>query len=165
MAEPNALPTQPFTVESLVDRFRGIVAVIVAVLILIGFSAFVWYLVAKADSAAPDSWTRYVYLFGAVEALVFTAVGWLFGREVNRQAVQNAESRVDDATNRVIQASQMAADKTARGEALKAGIEARLQRTAQPGGVEERSIGSETAPTGRAEDLNELATFARTLFP
>src|SRR5690348_4166956 len=74
----------------LIENLRGVVAVIVAVMLLLGFGALIWFLVSQAGSAAEGTWSRFVYLFGSAEALVFTAVGWLFGREVNRQAAQNA---------------------------------------------------------------------------
>lgn len=36
-------------------------------------------------------WGRYIYLLTGVEAIVFTAVGFIFGREVNRARAENAE--------------------------------------------------------------------------
>ncbi len=158
VAAPAASPSE----DALVARLRGVAAVLVAVLVLIGFAAFVAYLVVNVNSSE-QSWTRFVYLFGAVEALVFTAIGWLFGREVNRQAVQSAEARADNAANRAEVTSGVAADQKARGEALRAAIEARTNRAATAGTVEERGIGGAGGAASR--DLDELATFARTLFP
>ena len=150
--------------DALVTRLRGVAAVIVAILVLVGFAVFVAYLVIKVTSSSEESWTRLVYLFGAVEALVFTAFGWLFGREVNRGAAKSAETRADTAENRAEVASVQAADQKARGEALKAGIEARANRAATPSGVEERSIGGTPGPAA-SRDIDELVAFARTLFP
>ena len=158
-AATNASPPE----DTLVARFRGVAAVIAATLILIGFAGFVAFLVVHVNSSE-QSWTRYVYLFGAVQALLFTAFGWLFGREVNRQAVKSAESRADNASTRAEVANAVAADQKARGEALTAGIEARANRAATAGTLEERGIG-DAAGGATLGDLDELATFARTLFP
>jgi hypothetical protein len=82
----------------------------VAIGLLVAFMALVIYMLATADGAA-DTWERQVYVFGAVEAIVFTAVGWIFGREVHRA---NAENAREDAS----QAKQEAAAKGAQVEAL-----------------------------------------------
>ena len=150
--------------DALVTRLRGVAAVIVAVLVLVGFAVFVAYQVIKETSSSEQSWTRLVYVFGAVEALVFTAFGWLFGREVHREAAKSAETRADSAENRAEVASAEAADQKARGEALRAGIEARANRATTPSGVEERGIG-DTPGTAASRDIDELAAFARVLFP
>ncbi|RSM43826.1 hypothetical protein DMA12_18335 [Amycolatopsis balhimycina DSM 5908] len=137
-------------------------AVVAAVLLLLGFAALVFFLVGKAESAGEGTWSRFVYLFGAAEALVFTAVGWLFGREVHRQAAQNAEVRADQATTRAESAINVAADQEAKGRALKAAVEARARLLPGQSGVEERGIGTDEPP---ADDVRQLAEFARTLFP
>lgn len=158
-----AAPTASSSEDALVARLRGVAAVVVAVLVVIGFGIFLTFLVINVNSSE-QSWTRYVYLFGAAEALLFTAFGWLFGREVNRHAVKSAEARADNATGRAEVASTVAADQKARGEALRAGIEARATRATPPGAVEERGVGGEAGGPAQG-DLNELATFARALFP
>lgn len=150
----------------LVENLRGIVAVFVAVVLLLGFGALVWFLVTQAGSAAEGTWSRFVYLFGSAEALVFTAVGWLFGREVNRQAAQNAEARADQATGRAESATHEAAQEEAKGRALKAAVEARAAETpAGAGRVEEKSIvgGGPSSPS--PDPVRELADFARRLYP
>jgi len=152
--------------DSLVTRLRGVAAVIVAVVTMVGFAVFVAFLVVKASSANDTSWTRFVYLFGAVEALVFTAFGWLFGREVNRQAAKNAEARADSAQERAETAKSAAADQKARGEALRAGIEARASSAGTTVGYEERTAADEAGGDAAApRDMDELVTLARTLFP
>jgi hypothetical protein len=82
----------------------------VAVGLLVAFTALVIYMLATADGA-PETWERQVYVFGAVEAIVFTAVGWIFGREVHRASAENAR---EDAN----QAKQEAAAKGAKVEEL-----------------------------------------------
>ena len=83
---------------------------IVAVGLLVAFAALVIYMLATADGESAV-WERQVYVFGAVEAIVFTAVGWIFGREVHRA---NAENARQDAK----EAKQEAAAKGARVETL-----------------------------------------------
>lgn len=61
-----------------------------AAIILIGYALFVNYLVGKTN-AENDEWIKLTYIFGSVEAIVFTAVGFIFGREVNRSRAIKAE--------------------------------------------------------------------------
>ncbi|GIM92004.1 hypothetical protein Ato02nite_037970 [Paractinoplanes toevensis] len=92
--------------------------------LLIGFAALVVTMIwiADGDDAV---WQRRVFVFGAVEALVFTAVGWLFGREVHRSAAQSAQSAADTAnqaadqarTEAQTEATQAAAARVAAAEA------------------------------------------------
>ena len=62
----------------------------IAVLALAAFAVFVLYLLEHSD-VAQTRWERYVYLLTGIEAIVFAAVGWLFGREVGRPVVQRAQ--------------------------------------------------------------------------
>lgn len=144
------------------ERLRGIAAVIVAIALLLGFAGLVAYLIGKAGTAADGTWSRYVYLFGAVEALVFTAVGWLFGREVNRQAVQSAEARADLATDKAEEAATNAATQEAKGRALRAAVEARAAGPDQPDAEEQGISGADQVDR---EQMRELAALARALFP
>ena len=74
------------------DIFK-LMSFISAFLALIGFTIFLKFLVGKV--AAPDSeWIRLMDLFGSVEAIVFAAAGFIFGREVNRQRANSAEKTV-----------------------------------------------------------------------
>jgi hypothetical protein len=61
------------------------IALIVAGGVLI---AFMFQNVAATD----DEWQRYVYLLSGVEAVVFAAVRWLFGKEVHREQAATAEA-------------------------------------------------------------------------
>ena len=75
------------------DRIR----VVFAVVVILAFAAFAIFLVANANTRNQTEWERWVYVFGAVEAIAFAAIGWMFGREVNRERAENAEKRADDA--------------------------------------------------------------------
>ena len=65
---------------------------IIASALLIGFGAVVVLMLAWAET-----WEQRVYVFGAVEAIVFTAVGWVFGREVHRQSAETAKEDAAEA--------------------------------------------------------------------
>nr|MUH38703.1 hypothetical protein [Zobellia laminariae] len=63
----------------------------IAISLLIAYGFFIYFLIGKVDSGDP-SWSRLIYLFSGVEAIVFAAVGFLFGKEVNRQRAEKAET-------------------------------------------------------------------------
>ena len=66
------------------------VAVGVAVVVALAYIVFVGVMWDHVDDGDAD-WSRRMLLFGGLEAIVFAAVGWLFGKEVNRGAVEAAE--------------------------------------------------------------------------
>ena len=53
-------------------------------------------MLSVADGDA-QVWERRVYIFSGVEAIVFTAVGWIFGREVHRATAQQAQENAEQA--------------------------------------------------------------------
>jgi hypothetical protein len=62
-----------------------------AVFVTIAFAVFATYLVVNADTKNQTEWQHWVYIFGSVEAIAFAAVGWVFGKEVNRERAEKAE--------------------------------------------------------------------------
>lgn len=122
---------------------------VVTVGLLLLFAAVVFWLMIAADNTEETVWQRRVYLFGAVQAIVFTAVGWLFGREVNRSAVEAGKEAAADA-------KKEAAD--ARTEA---GVKAEEAAAAQQAAVAERTKGEVVAavvahsqPAGRPQSFS-----------
>src|SRR4051794_35716921 len=81
---------------------------LVTLLALAGFSAFIIYLLFDIGAKDPV-WSRRTYLFAAVEAITFAAVGWLFGKEVHRERAEAAEKRADSAETKADTASAKAA--------------------------------------------------------
>ncbi|HTA33126.1 MAG TPA: hypothetical protein VK721_06850 [Solirubrobacteraceae bacterium] len=75
----------------------NVMRAVVAVGLAIAFVAFAAFLVFNADTTNATEWQRWVYVFGTAEAVAFTAVGWLFGREVSRKRADTAESRANTA--------------------------------------------------------------------
>lgn len=152
-------------------QMRYLVTMTIAVVLLVAFGLLVYYLNGKADGANELAWQRRVYLFGGVEAIVFTAVGWIFGREVNRQQVDAAENRAntseqkaDAAASKAAAADAKAADLAARGEAAKAAVLARHATLSNPQGVRTRSVYGEKAAAA-ATELEDLVNFMSTLYP
>ena len=61
--------------------------------LLAGFSALTTYLTRRAGAAEPE-WSRLVYLFGSVEALVFAAVGAALGTQISIAQVRAAQAHL-----------------------------------------------------------------------
>ena len=153
------------------DRMRYLVTVSIAVLLLIAFGLLVFYLNGKAGSGTELIWQRRVYLFGGVEAIVFTAVGWIFGREVNRQQVNAAENRANTSVKRADAAVEEASDEranaadlAARGQAAKAAVVARHASLSNAQGVRTRSVYGDKAGAASTE-LEDLVNFMSALYP
>jgi hypothetical protein len=104
-----------------------------------------------------------------VEAIAFTAIGWLFGREVNRGAAEAANVRADAAEQDADNAKAAASTERAKSEAArdreldaherannaeKAGVQLAEAVRARVGGPVARSQtgGDETAPAGGPPD-------------
>jgi len=98
------------------------------VLIVI-YAAALLLLYLKADNSAVTEtiWGRYVFLLGGLEPIVFAAVGWLFGREVNRKQAEQA----GQATATAAAATADAAATAAKAETFRASILA-LTGSAEP---------------------------------
>lgn len=81
------------TTETAEDRARSAMRwrhqFLVTIALLVGFAALVVVMMWLADGD-DRVWQRRVYVFGAVQAIVFTAIGWLFGREVSRADAESA---------------------------------------------------------------------------
>jgi len=63
---------------------------------LVAFVVFVSVLMSIAGGDA-NTWQRQLHVFTGVQAIVFTAVGWLFGREVNLSAAKTANAHANQA--------------------------------------------------------------------
>jgi hypothetical protein len=138
---------------------------VIAVVILLGFAVLLYHMYQIAPTREEVVWNRSLALFGSVEAIAFTAAGYLFGREVHREQAQKAEERADATAVEAGQAQTAAAEAKAKGESLRRAIEAK-QASAPRGNINEsiRREGddSEAVATGH---LDELARLAQSLFP
>lgn len=79
---------------------------IFAVLVFIGFGTLVGYMAVHAvtsdvtDSENKIEWDHLVFLFTSVEAIVFAAGAFIFGREINRSSANASEQRANDADDK-----------------------------------------------------------------
>jgi hypothetical protein len=139
--------------------------IVVAVTILIAFAVLLYHMYQIAPTQEEALWNRSMALFGSVEAIAFTAAGYLFGKEVHREQAQRAEQRAHDKTAEAHEANAAAAEAKAKGESLRKAIEAKRAATAR-GTMNEsprgQTGGTETLATS---DLQELAVLAQSLFP
>ena len=133
-------------------------------LALAALGLFVWaYLDLRAyiDTADEVHWARRAMLYGAIEAIAFAAVGWVFGREVNRQRADNAETKAKEAEAKALEEAKQASGARAKGHSLKVAIEEKRRSGALPPAGGEAATRALTAN----QDLNELARVAERLFP
>lgn len=68
----------------------------VAIIILIVYLAFIAFMLFKSE-AEDLSWSRMLYLFSGIEAIVFAALGYVFGKDIHRIRAEKAEENVDEA--------------------------------------------------------------------
>jgi hypothetical protein len=78
--------------------WKDIMAGGVAILAVLGFGAFIILIATLLSNAAMTDvqWERYTFLLAGVETITFTAIGWLFGKEVHREQAQQAEMRANE---------------------------------------------------------------------
>jgi hypothetical protein len=125
----------------------------IAVLALAAFAVFVLYLLRHSD-VAQARWERYVYLLTGIEAIVFAAVGWLFGREVSRPVVAQAKEAG--------QAKETAAAERAKGRALACAVVA--HETAEPKRTQRLQRMGVPDAAAAAPDISALADLARSQY-
>lgn len=135
---------------------------------MIGFVVLFVVMVAAAGEESELRWSRLVYLFGSAEAVVFAAVGWLFGSEVHRARAEGAEQQASDALSRSEELQAGASSARERGTALAAAIRAEGLPTAGRSSAEP-FLGAEP-PSGEegsevSEGVLRLRRLADELFP
>lgn len=131
------------------------VVVGIAITILIAYGAVAWFLFTQIGVAS-ETWTRYTFLLGGIEAIAFAAVGYLFGREVHRQQAAKAEKRANDAQADANAANKLAVDAQRKGRDLAELLS--LKAGARPVADVSRTDSPEY-------QLKEAAEYARRLFP
>jgi hypothetical protein len=120
-------------------------AVVTAVLIA-AFAALVAFLVNEAG-VSQTTWQRYVYLLSGFEAIVFAAVGWMFGKEVHRGQAESAEKTAKEAqagkdreAQKATEAAEQVSQEHERGRSLAQKVVAHAgdtaARVAAAGGAE-----------------------------
>ena len=99
------------------DGLRSGVTLLIAVVLIAAGGVIVAFMFINVSADEP-TWQRYVLLLTGVEAVVFAAVGWLFGKEVHREQADNAENARKTADVDKQQAVADAASAEARGRGL-----------------------------------------------
>ncbi len=114
----------------------------ITVAVLLAFGSAAVYMLSVATDTDADVWQRRVYVFSGVQAIAFTAVGWLFGREVNsgaRAEARQANAALADARGKEaavratvgVMAQQEAGDESAQRGFNSAGDTTSVQRVQQ----------------------------------
>jgi hypothetical protein len=151
----------------IVKNLRSNVALGVAVFILLATTMLVIFLILHV-STDEETWKRYTYLLTGVEAVVFAAVGWLFGKEVHREQAEKAEMSRNEAEQKGREASEKAAGEAEKGRGLaRAIIAAAEHEPAQQEGLE--SFGTpgadrEQTPQTAPGNMAALAAQARSAY-
>jgi hypothetical protein len=130
--------------------------------VTIAYLVFAGLLWSDADSNDPG-WTHRLLIFSGIEAIAFAALGWLFGREINRHAVD----QVDEAQEKAQQAAKESGEVAGRGQALADAVRAQAEAGAEEearaiAGAEE---GRERGPVGASRSVDNLRALADRLFP
>lgn len=139
--------------------------VVIAIAILVGFAVLLYHMYQLAPTREEALWNRSLALFGSVEAIAFTAAGYLFGKEVHREQAQRAEQRAHETTVEAHEAKAAAAEAKAKGESLRKAIEAKRAATARNAINESPQGQTDETETLATRDLKELAVLAQSLFP
>lgn len=118
---------------------RPKIVIYAAIAILVAFAALVGWMLYFANSnnvSNGATWDRQIYIFTSVEAIVFTAAGALFGVEVKRQQVSDAERRAEHASERASEAldsEKLASVDAQRAKALAAATRGARAAASQAG--------------------------------
>ena len=132
------------------------VKMVLAAVILVGYIVFVVYMASAANDPNDLKWTRLVYIFGSAEAIVFGTVGWIFGREINRERAEKAEERATKASSDASKADAAAEVAVQSGYTL-------AREIRQPGSVVEED--ELLAGDGQGGIPSHLRVLANALFP
>jgi len=139
-----------------------------AVAVVVVYVAFVGVLMTMRGD---QHWDRLVYLLGGFEAIVFSAVGWVFGTTVARGALNDAKAskaearQQEEEARREARSARQTADETRRdaerGRAMSEVIKAK-----KGAGTGSRAGARPEAASGSTgSDLAELVQLAERLFP
>ena len=140
---------------------RNYVAVGVAVVAIVALGLLIWALWGKADDPNNETaWARWTFLLAGVEAIAFAGAGFLFGREVNRAAVETSQEQANQANESARQGAERAGAAEAAGRTLRNAIEAKSRSV----GTRDDLLGGAEA-TPAASELQELSDLARATFP
>lgn len=87
---------------------------IIAISVLLVYGIFLVYLLKEIKTEEPF-WTRMMMLFTSLEAIVFAAVGYIFGREVNKKRAEEAVKDKEVAKKEAIEAQKEKTEEKVKG--------------------------------------------------
>jgi hypothetical protein len=134
---------------------------VAAVVLLLAFGVLTVLMLVWADGS-PEEWKNRAFVFSSVEAIVFTAVGWLFGREVHREGVEAARKDAAEAKDKADTKQQETADERAKGMKL-AGAVAAMDTTPARNQGEAQDVGLASS-TGTSQ-MDRVQQLAQELYP
>jgi hypothetical protein len=136
--------------------------VIIGAVVLAAFGLLVAFMIQQV-AGTDSAWTRLVYLYGSVEAIVFAAAGAIFGTQVQRGQTNAAESRAKEAQAKADQHVHAAEAGRALASTIKGERKALPAEAGRLGFEEFYSPSTPMAAT--AAVVNRLASIADELFP
>lgn len=101
---------------------------------------------------------------GGLEAIAFSAAGYLFGKEVHREQAENAERRATETQRRLEMTTTEAASAKEKGRTLREAIKAKIEKIEKRDAPLYSALGPEKIPAVSVE-LTELQRLADQLFP
>jgi hypothetical protein len=147
-----------------------------AVAILVAFAGFTLLMIREITSEE-NTWNRLLFIYGGVEAIVFAAAGYTFGREVHRERAEMAEELAQNAASDLrvanearLHAEQQEAEVLAKAQALVtvANTEraaALVQTHANGTASESERPGDDSRAGADAAALYRIIAVANELFP
>jgi hypothetical protein len=126
--------------------------VVAGLIVLVYVGVCVWLIATGKGN--PDDWDRHMKTYGALTPLVGAAVGWVFGREVHRQAAKTASEEADKYRQEALNGRELAA--TIKSAAA---MSVALDSGGAPG------AGPPATDSSRSGHLNFLKEEALRLFP
>ena len=109
-----ALPSSQVRIDFLKDTI-GCLVTLLAFFAFIGFMGLIAFLLMQG-TMDNSKWVQYTFLLSGLETITFTAIGWLFGKEVHRQQAQQAERRADLMEQMAMEAMQTVANEAKRAD-------------------------------------------------
>ncbi len=101
----------------MVETLKSVMTLLMAIGLIAAGGVLIAFMFQNVG-ADDDTWQRYTYLLSGVEAVVFAAVGWLFGKEVHREQAETATKERKESEEEKAAAVARAAGEEAKGQEL-----------------------------------------------
>ncbi len=128
--------------------------------VLVGlYIVLVVYLFLIAKKTLETNWLRYLYLLAGVEAIVFAAVGYIFGKDVSRRSKELTDKAVSDAQKEKEKAEQKRKEEEQKKEAEKKKNQSLAKKliTLREAVIAENSLANQN-PLSQLENFQKLST-------